>query len=85
MENTHPNVTLRKGETLPGEEITHDNLSAETTALPNTSQPLVLSQAQDRIGFTQYIYAAEHIDGTKLSFQSVAEVYEILTSANQKL
>ena len=46
MENTHPNVTLRKGETLSGEEITHDNLSAETTALPNTSQPLGISQAQ---------------------------------------
>ena len=46
MENTHPNVTLRKGETLSGEEITHDNLSAETTALPNTSQPLGISQAE---------------------------------------
>ena len=46
MENTHPNVTQRKGETLSGEEITHDNLPAETTALPNTSQPLGISQAQ---------------------------------------
>ena len=46
MEHTHPNVTQRKGETLPGEEITHDNLPAETTALPNTSQPLGISQAQ---------------------------------------
>ena len=61
MENTHPNVTLRKGETLSGEEIhslspwienvsgeeiTNDNPPAENTALSNTSQPLVLSQAQ---------------------------------------
>ena len=61
MENTHPNVTLRKGETLSGEEIhslspwienvsgeeiTNDNPPAETTALPNTPEPLVLSQAQ---------------------------------------
>ena len=61
MENTHPNVTLRKGETLSGEEIhslspwienvsgeeiTNDNPPAENTALPNTSQPLGISQAQ---------------------------------------
>ena len=44
MENTHPNVTLRKGETLSGEE--NDNPPAETTALPNTSQPFGMSQAQ---------------------------------------
>ena len=45
MEHTHPNVTQRKGEKLSGEEITHDNLPAETTALSNTSQPLGISQA----------------------------------------
>ena len=46
MEHTHPNVTQRKGEKLSGEEITHDNPPAETTALSNTSQPLGISQAQ---------------------------------------
>ena len=59
MEHEHPNVTQRKGDRLSeklsgvsspwkanvsGEE--NDNPPAETTALPNTSEPLVLSQAQ---------------------------------------
>ena len=46
MEHTHPNVTVREGEKLSGEEIAQDNPPAEFTALSNTSQPLVLSQAQ---------------------------------------
>ena len=46
MEHTHPNVTQRKGEKLSGEEITHENLPAESTALSNTSQPLGISPAQ---------------------------------------
>ena len=58
MEHKHPNVTKRKGEKLSGvdhslspwiENVSgeeNDNPPAETTALPNTSQPLVLSQAQ---------------------------------------
>ena len=46
MEHKHPNVTQRKGEKLSGEEITHDNPPAETTALSNTSQPLGISPAQ---------------------------------------
>ena len=46
MEHTHPNVTVREGEKLSGEEIAHDNPPAESTALSNTSQPLGISPVQ---------------------------------------
>ena len=46
MKHTHPNVTVREGEKLSGEEIAHDNPPAEPTALPNTSQPSGISSVQ---------------------------------------